>query len=350
MRRLTGSAKKQQGTGGVAIIAALLVVSVVATIAVKQSWRADIDLTRSGHRWLGMQAKAYVDGAESLALIALDRDRQDNEVDSADELWASGFDFPTDHGDMRIEIVDAQSKLNINALAVDFIRDQNTQQPLAGAAKYSATQKRFIRLLQTIPVEEDAYIDVTEAEAILEAVKDWLDANDNPEGFGGAERNYYEQLEPPVTIANASMVSVSELRLIKGMRPELYRGLLPLITVLPAGAKLNINTMPLSIARSLNTPTTLAPLTVEQGQELVAEIAANIPQELGDYESLPILPTIFGSNQQGGPDIQVDELTVETNYFELNTTVTVGEHVRRGKSLIERIQKSRVVRRSDANL
>ncbi len=340
--------RRQRGAVGVGILMALSVVAVVVAIAVKHSWNSDLDITRAGHRWMGIQAKAYSEGAEQLAVIALRKDAEETQVDSLDELWATGFDFPTDHGHMRIDIVDAQSRLNLNALGEPFKTSANGQ-VYNDHRKYSATQRRFIRLLQAVPIDEDTYIEQAQAEAILEAVKDWVDSDDRSEGFGGAEASYYAQLDPPLTIADGPMVSVSELSRVKGVTPEIYRAVVPYVSALADTAKLNVNTIGVILARTIAKPEQLYPLPLLEAETLIQDIAANVPESVDGFVNLPIIDTLVGQNKNNQIDLDSDGLDVVTSYFELDTTVAVGDHIRRSRSLIVRNSDGvRVVRRSDA--
>ncbi|MFT7560212.1 MAG: general secretion pathway protein K, partial [Flavobacteriales bacterium] len=248
-RSLRSLCAKQSGVAGIALLTALMVVALVTTIAVKESWRSSLDLARFSHRWLGLQSKAYIEGAEALALMVIDEDtKSSGTVDSLDEDWAQVYEFPTDHGGLRLQLSDAQGRVNLNGLGKAFVRTGTgvgaTIKP--GFDKHQPEQKRFIRLLRAInlatEVDDELYIDQHDAEVILEAVKDWIDADNTVEDFNGAEADYYNQLEPPLTINNGPMASVSELLRIKGMTPILYQRLLPHIVALDISVGLNINT------------------------------------------------------------------------------------------------------------
>ena len=346
---------KMRGAGGVGIIVSLMVLSVVTSIAVKHSWRSELDLTRASHRWVSMQAGAYIEGAESLAVIALAKDQKETKVDSLNELWAMGFDFPTDHGAMSVEIVDAQSRLNINTLAEPFKArtaqaNNNANQP--GHPKYHPPQLRFIRLLQMFPIDDQqTFLSTSEAEAILEAVKDWVDTDSNVEGFGGAEADYYSTLEPPITITNGAMISITELRRVRGMTPLLYRSLLPFVSSLPASASLNVNTMGPWLARTMNIDRELQPLTIEDGARLFSEIVAQEPEDVGTFNGIEFVSSLFPPANNNQPSMSTDGLVFTSAWFDLRTTVTVGDYIRRGNSRIQRPDDGqvRVVRRSDSH-
>ncbi len=75
---------------------------------------------------------------------------------------------------------------------------------------------------------------MSEQDAILitESVSDWLDADANP-SLDGAEDEYYAAQAPAYRAANRAMSSVSELRAVANMTPEIYQALLPWVTVWP---------------------------------------------------------------------------------------------------------------------
>lgn len=336
---------------GVAIIFALMVLVVVSTLAIKHSWRSELDIKRAGHRWVSLQAKWYSQGAETLAVIALEKDLENSKADSLNELWASGFDFPTDHGTMSIRIVDAQSRLNLNELSEPFKNPVPQQgQNISGHPKYKPVHLRFLRLLQTIPLDEDeTLLSLTEAEAVLEAVKDWVDADDTVEGFGGAEASYYSQLDIPITITNGDMVSVTELRNIKGITPALYQGLLPFVTSLPNTPGLNVNTMGSWLARTLNADDNPEPLSILEAEQLFDAVLAEEPETEADFNGVPFVSDLFPVQNGNQPVMSTSGLAYSSSWFELETTVTVGDFVRRSRSLIDRSSAGnvRVVRRSD---
>lgn len=360
---------------GVVLILAMLIVVLVSSIAIGLSWRYNLSLTRAENRWHGMQARAYLEGAEVLAAVVLQEDeRLDQEdgrlVDSLDEFWAQPSDpFPTDHGWVQGSIEDAQGRFNLNLL------DNPGQNPQTGnnqgnqpiTQRFSTSQKRFIRLLQTFEFE-DGPIDQARAIEITEAVIDWIDKDQNVTGFGGAEKDYYQQLDPPVTPPDQPMVSVSELRSIKGITPELYQALLPLVIALPANVPMNINTMPLALMRTMAGKDDMAPLTEEDAQLLLdARAAGGVPQQPGaqqvpggaqqnqtpggfasvqDFQNSPELTALTGST--GG--LEADGLAVRSNYFLLFSEALVGEQTRSAASLLKRENgQTKVIRRTDAH-
>jgi hypothetical protein len=58
---------------------------------------------------------------------------------------------------------------------------------------------------------------------IADAILDWIDEDDETRPFG-AERDYYEQLDPPYTCKNGPLDTVEELLLIRGVTPQMLFG------------------------------------------------------------------------------------------------------------------------------
>src|SRR5690606_22878063 len=93
---------------------------------------------------------------------------------------------------------------------------------------YSVAQARLIRLLQALPLEPA--LTPEEAQALTESISDWIDADDEVSGFGGAESDYYARAEPALRPPNGPLAAPSELRQVKGMRADIWRELAPLVT------------------------------------------------------------------------------------------------------------------------
>lgn len=334
---------------GMALVVALLVVAMVTVTAVELSWRFDLSMSRSGNRWHGIQARAYIEGAENLAKIILRTDKEETPgIDSLEEIWAQEAQpFPTDEGYVAARLEDAQGRFNLNLLAA---KAQNTKPNPQDWERFTASQKHFIRLLQTIELEEGP-IDTPTAIGITEAVIDWLDQDDNPTGFNGAERDYYAQLDLPITIANRRMVSVSELLVIRGFTPQLYEALLPLVIALPPEAKLNVNTMPLKLIQSLGRENDFMPMSEEDALTVVEERGLSGYQNPGEFLGGPNLAAILsGGGSAPGSQVQTDYLTVESSFFLFLGEAMVGDHLRRGKALLYRsAQDVLTVRRTDGN-
>ncbi|MBI3395200.1 MAG: general secretion pathway protein GspK, partial [Spirochaetia bacterium] len=96
---------------------------------------------------------------------------------------------------LSYRLIPEDGKLNLNHLVHGFDDKVNEQ--------YKQVFDRFFRQYE-IPVDG------------IDAIIDWIDENDNIEGRG-AERHYYEGLNPPRKIKNFRMFSLSEVTQVKGI-------------------------------------------------------------------------------------------------------------------------------------
>lgn len=339
--------KKQ---AGVALVLAVMISAIVVGISVKASWHFDMSLTRSANRWHSQQADAYMVGLEGLVHTALKLDKEETDYDHLGEMWAEEQPpFPTDEGGyIKGVIEDAQGRLNLNLLGK---KAQNVKPGSPPHLKFTPSQKRFVRLLQTIEFEEGEFLPEGDAVNIAEAVIDWIDPDNEVSGFGGAESDYYAGLDIPIQISNRPMVSVSELLVIRGMTPQLYRGLLPYVIALNnLDAGLNVNTMPPVLLRTLNNPDNLTPLTIEEADQIVEGRGSEGYENIQLFQDSDVASMVFGAGQGGQPPIDTQDLTVSSDYFLLFGEVMVGDHVRRSNSLLFRSESNVVtLRRTDAN-
>ncbi|MBP2668797.1 MAG: type secretion system minor pseudopilin GspK [Deltaproteobacteria bacterium] len=170
------------------------------------------------------------EGGIGAARVALRVDARGNSYDTLDEIWSRPVP-PIDLGDgiAQVEIEDEERKINLNRLVLPN-RNAPDEQRLAV----------FRRLLETLGVDA----------AVADAVVDWLDNDDTPR-VGGAESAYYLGLPYPYRAKNDLFDAVGELRLVRGVTPEVFETLRPHLTVHSSG-KVNLNTAPKEVLMSLS--------------------------------------------------------------------------------------------------
>lgn len=83
-------------------------------------------------------------------------------------------------------------------------------------------------------------VEQIESSNIASAIIDWRD-KDIIISTGGAEDGYYQGLEAPYPCKNGDFEVAEELLLVKGMTPEIYNKISPVITLYGKG-KVNVNT------------------------------------------------------------------------------------------------------------
>jgi general secretion pathway protein K len=325
----------------VALVVALLVFALCASLLVALQRDFFIDYRRVASVLLSAQGDAYLRGAEELAelALALDYDADasaDRPRDTLQDVWAQEAQpYPLDEGGWLIGgLQDLQGRFNLNSLGGQPLNGE-------GAAGYRPAQQVFIRLLQAIEgLELDAY----QAAVITESIADWVDPDGEPR-INGAEASYYVSLTPSYRPADGPMASVSELRAVANVTPEIYRALRDLVTVWPPEpSSINIHTAPLPIIRALNVDGSLEPLSLSDGQAILAQ---REDTGFADIEEFLAQPIFAGASVSA-----ITSMLGETSsHFLLTARVELADREWRRYSVLRREDREVVVlQRTDASL
>ena len=287
---------------GVALVTALLVVSLATVAAVSMATRLQVDIRRTGNLLNGEQAYAYALAAESWAYVILRRDLNDSDYDALGEDWATALPpIAVEGGFVNGRIEDLQGRFNINNLVEDG--GEPTDAESAVNAEELAYFKRMLDVLDLEP-------------ALAPALVDWLDADINTTFPDGAEDEEYLLAEPPYRAANAPMVSISELRLVKGFTPEVIAVLAPHITALPEETMININTA---------TPVVLQALHKELDGSAVEQLLADRGED--GFDDVEIF---LEHSALAGLELEI-EVDITSDWFNVLTATRVG----RGRAQLE---------------
>ncbi|MCR8923243.1 type II secretion system minor pseudopilin GspK [Dasania sp. GY-MA-18] len=332
MKYLIRHSKTQKKQAGAALIVALLIVFIVASLAVTVSSDFLVMFRRVENQIHGQQAYAYLTGAEGLGRWAvLEGDDNWNYDHRSEAFLQQPIAFANDVAQFTGALSDMQGRININYL-------QSVSKN--GPPSYSIAQERFIRLLQTLDLETP--LDVIAAEEIANAVFDWLDVDSDERQPGGAEAFYYSEATPPGRAGNREMQSVSELRWVKGISAEIYQALLPHITVWGNG-KININTASEQVLRSLNKPKDLIPLSP---LDVATLVEAQSPED-GGYDDI----SVFTQPPLVDLKIDISDLVVNSEVFLLTTKVLLLEREYALNSIILRANdRATIIARSQQPL
>lgn len=335
---------RQRGT---VLVLVLLIVALVAALSVKFAAQYQLGLARAESRWHGAQARAFLDGTEEVAKLMFSLLDPGLDVHFLGDEWGAQVPIEDDGVTGVAQLTDASARLNLNDLRAEIVQDK----PVGDATRYSEPQRRFIRLLQTF---QDMPLNQNEAEYLLEALVDWIDANDTESGMGGAEANYYRGLKNSYLPSNQLFKSVDELRLVRGFNelPQLVERLQFFVTVLPVdNAGMNINTIELlsplgegvnNLLMTLNDATSLAPLSPEEAALFIEE-----RPETGFAQTEAIGES--WNRLLAGRTLAVDGLTVKTGYFWLNATVQLVDQRRSMRTLMQLGEKNtlKAIQRDD---
>ncbi len=321
---------------GVALITALLIVSIAVTTSVFLTGDHQLSIRRTGNIINGNQAYLYALGAEALGMSVLHQDRQDSEIDSLEEDWATDTPpLPVDGGFVAGNIEDLQGRFNINNLIKDGKID-----PVSVA--------RFERLLEQFELEP----------TISQAVIDWLDDNFEAGGSAGAEDDYYAGLEIPYRTANSRFSSTSELRMIRGLEDaDKLALLLPHITALPTHTPVNVNTASTEVLIALGLDESAAESVTQQPKSAeVTESESGIEITENNNSSNEVFETIDAFLQAAGVEnsgeFQRNDLSVSSEYFLVSGEARVDRGRASLRSVIHRNNEGlmRVIIRSQSVL
>ena len=307
---------------GFALILTILIISLIVALTLQFNTSMRYNLHAAATLKDGITLKAIAESGFDYSLAVLFEDASNNDFDTLHEIWAdsqllssiSGYMF--DEGRLEVKITDHSGKIAINRLV-----DEN--------GKYNTKQKdllvRFLRLEKFGLYEE-------EVDSIVDAIKDWIDTDDEVTGFA-AENPYYQSLTNPYSCRNSSMKYLKELLLVKGVDKELFYGendnpgVSDYLTIYGDG-RININTAANPVLMALSD-------RIDQSMaEKMAVYRENEAHDLKNpawYRDLP-----------GMKDVQIDTdlLTTSSANFEIKSTGFKGMMCKRVTGMVERQKKS----------
>jgi len=228
---------------GVALILVLLMISIIVavTIQLNRSMRSEVYEAANLSDGIRLRYVAESGFYAGEALLLADK----NPFDALTEDWAKTEMLALkseglfDNGSFNLLIEDEGGRIPVNRLV--------------SGNGYNAPVRDLLLRLLTGP-----YFRLSQDQAgeVVDAIKDWIDADDEVTG-SGAEGGYYAGLEKPYAAKNAPLDCIEELLMVKGMTRELFYGtgespgLVLCLTVFGDG-RININTAPKPVLRALS--------------------------------------------------------------------------------------------------
>ena len=288
---------------GIALLLTLLVLTILVALILEFDAEArreyrDAAAFRDNFK-ATVLARASVQAARGVLQQDLLKDKQAGQsFDAPTDIWALPItNYPIGDGILNAKIEDELSKLNLNDLGISG--DETAHKRKVQQAK------RLFELLQINP-------------DLVDAIVDWVDKDENQE-LSGAESLYYQTLNPSYKAANAPLQTLLELRLIKGMTPEIIEKLSRLVTVYPdiGPNKVNLNTADPLVIQALDpgiTPSMVAAIvqarpfktTADLGRVSSFEDIANKLRTMGVYD---IKSNLFLARMT----VKVNEMTKNAN-------------------------------------
>ena len=283
---------------GVAVVTALLLVAIIATVATYAGLGEQIWLRQAQNLSERAQAEAVRQGALEWAAIILTLDAQDNSTDDLTQAWAQMLPpLPAEGGLVTGQIVDAQGRFNLNNL----LRD-------AGVSADDLAVFRRLLQGQELPAE------------LADVLVDWLDSNATTQPNGAEDIDYLTN-EPPYRAANQPLQSVDELYRVRGFSNEIINKLRPFVTALPQTTAININTASAELFQAM-----METLSLSEAQNLIEQRKDEPFQAVDDLKKR--LPADVPP-----PKVSYD---VRSAYFEVNVATVFGRVQRRSRALLQR--------------
>lgn len=311
---------------GIALILTITLIGLIVILTLQFSKSIRAGLYETSNFDDGIRLGAIAKSGFNCALAILSED--DADVDSLNDDWAEYLNKQSalsagmfDNGGMfTVEVADLAGKIQLNRLIYT-----------AGEQKgeYNEKQKelltRFLRLA-VFNLEEE------EVNDIIDAIKDWMDEDDETTNFG-AEDSYYQSLDSPYSCRNAAIGSVEELLLVKGVTAELFYGtegnigISSYLTVQGDG-KININTAD---------PLVLEALSEDLDTTMINEMEEYRNNDKNNLDKIDWYKTALGTSEDF---IDPALITTKSSYFEITSTGIRDTGTKGIKSIVRRSGKT----------
>ena len=314
---------------GMALLITVLIISLILIITLRFNTSMRASLTSASNLQdniaLNYMAKSIFNAARAVLSV----DAAQSSFDSMHEDWANlaaasqYFSYFFQRGEGGMSITDHSGRLQVNSLIMrkedEWVVNEEQKQ-------------MWINLLSS----DEFALDEQDAAGIVEAVIDWIDADDETLGFGGAESSYYQGLDTPYAPRNGPMEFIEELLLIRGITPELYHGteevpgLATLVTPHGRDGRININTAD---------PLVLSALSEEIEPDMVDGMLTYRDYENSDlgnpewYKWAPGFP--------GDIIIPAGLITTSSTFFEISTEVVMEKMRKKVRGMVARESGSR---------
>jgi general secretion pathway protein K len=221
---------------GFALIVTLIITTLLITLVTEFIREVFVETTLRRSYRDGQQALLMADSGVRGGVMLLRMVLQMQSYTSLNDSWkAKPLHLEDERGTLDVIIEEESGKLNLNVVAPPT-GDYST-------VFYAGVLNRLLKRLKL-------------STELVDTLADWIDVNDEPHR-SGAESGWYQRLKPPYLPRNGPLLTVEELRLVKGYTGSILTAVRPFITVYqdtpgsPA-APININTASPEILASLD--------------------------------------------------------------------------------------------------
>lgn len=290
---------------GIALLQVLLIFALLSIVAVNLQLNQRLNIERALQSLFYSQATVMLDSAEDIAKVGLVLDEQNSQTDHLYELWnvSEGvFPLTEPKGLLETELNDLQGRFNVNWLAMESTFRESA---LIGL-------KQLLTIIGSNPeIADELYM--------------WFDQD------SGAEYLYLDKA-PTYSPSFQPMADITELNLLNAVEPETYKEIAPYLSALPVDSALNINTAPVEILQSV------APfIDLDTANKMIADRGEVGFKSIEDFKKYPV----FTINQD--KSVNIPELTVSSQWFELYTSVTIDDKTLTQASLLSRFNQDVVI-------
>lgn len=296
---MTGRLKNESGF---ALILTLVVTALMVAVLVEMIHQVYVDTALSRGFRDGQQASILAESGATGSAKLLQLGLSGRSYTSLSDPWAKPLNLDDEAGSLVITISDEIGKININGLVLANGNDVDEK----------FTQPVLRRLSTNLQLSGD----------IWACVVDWTDKNDQP-GTGGAETPYYHTLKPAYSARNDKLMTLTELTLVKGVKPEIFGALRKHLTIYSDSPlpRVNVNTASEEVLRSLDDR-----ITSSVAKRIVEERGVHPFKTPGELSRVPELNAV--ANDQPG------RISIMGSVFRITSVARVKESGRTVEAVV----------------
>jgi len=330
-----------RNSSGMALLITLAAISFLVALTVQLATSVNWQVHASANQKDAVRLNAALYSGLSLVRASLYGDQQPTGLgeqqqgfDSLQDGWNT-LDKEKMHelvgGDgVSITVRDLTGRIQLNRLVLSAEEKQEVQEQQLEQQRQDQEQGRQPRQIKNPEKEQQALWkrfllsgkfaveNEDEAIALIDALSDWIDADDE-ERDHGVENGYYQSLEIPYSCRNGPLQYPEELLLVKGFSRRLvygddeHQGIFQYLTIYGDDGKININTASAPVLKAL-----AAGITDEM-VDLLIEFRT-------DQENLDALadPGWYQQVTDFPDDIVIDEGMTTTKSSFFSCTITAG--------------------------
>ncbi|MFL2775653.1 MAG: type II secretion system minor pseudopilin GspK [Gammaproteobacteria bacterium] len=300
--------KESKINNGATLLLTLFITSIVSIIGYKlfdlTMFTSEVEKRNLSHQQsflmvLSLESYTldYMSSAEKRKSLSLITNRYDP---------YSPIEIPLKRGNIVAQIEDKSDCFNLNLIVTN---DEESKTKTVNQDELLF----FKNLLSSLEIPSD------KIESISASLIDWIDGDDFPDNYNGAEDFYYSNLNTPYLTSNQYMQNISELRKVKGVTEVIYKKIEPYICALPTNFKfININSI------SLLKPKILVALSEKKLSDQEA-ISILEDRPLSGYENIDEFFNDEFVKQSLSSSFSRKKLNAESFYFNLESQIKYDE-------------------------